>query len=167
MVNDEYKTKVDKLKEDLIYAMNEKYEGEFEIEDVTDSAYSKMALSQDKKIIDNSSHFYSEVASKLIESLEEYLDNLEDFNRRTIYRNSEVVEDTLKDLYKATEIFILSIRKNNADWQARLYECRKKEEKNGLSNIEKDSLEYKLFDVFSDMEDIFNFNKGDDEDEEN
>ena len=32
-----YKQKINKLKEDLIYAVNENYEGELEIENVTDS----------------------------------------------------------------------------------------------------------------------------------
>lgn len=62
-----YEQKINKLKEDLIYAVNENYEGELEIEDVTDSSYSRMLLGQDKKVIDGSNYFYSEAASKIIE----------------------------------------------------------------------------------------------------
>lgn len=41
-----YEKKINDLKENLIYAVNENYEGELEIEDVTDSAYYKMLLEQ-------------------------------------------------------------------------------------------------------------------------
>lgn len=159
MVNDEFIQKVDKLKEDLIYAVNEKYEGELEIEDVTSSTYHKMILNQDKKVIDNSSYFYAEAASKIIESLEEYLKDLGKFNRRTIFRNSEIIEDTLNDLYQTTEIFILSIRKNNASWQAKLDSYIDPRVKNEINNMKKDSLEYNLFNLINSIK----MDEGDDD----
>lgn len=163
MVNDEYVQKVDKLKEDLIYAVNEKYQGELEIKDVANSSYHKMVLEQNKKIINNSSYFYAEAASKIIESLEDYLKNLGRFNRRTIFRNSEVVKDTLDDLYKAAEILILSIRKNNAGWQAELYSYIEPKTMDVTGDIRKDSPEYKLFNLINNID----MDEGDDENEEN
>lgn len=115
-----YEQKINKLKEDLIYAVNENYEGELEIEDVTNSSYSKMVLGQDKKVIDGSNYFYSEATSKIIEVLENYCNDLAEFDGRTLYRNSEIVDETFNDFCKITEILILAIRKNNADWQVRL-----------------------------------------------
>lgn len=48
------KDKIDELKEDLIYAVDEHYDGELDIEDVTDTEYLEMKLKQDKKIFDTS-----------------------------------------------------------------------------------------------------------------
>lgn len=154
-----YEKKINDLKENLIYAVNENYEGEFEIEDVTDSAYYKMLLEQDKKVIDESSYFYAEAASKLIEVLENYCDNIKESNRKTVFRNSEIVEETLEDLCRAITILTLSIRKNNADWQVKLDKYLDKEENDSPNN----NLGEKLTDLFKNLEITL---KGDEENEE-
>lgn len=154
-----YEKKINDLKENLIYAVNENYEGELEIEDVTDSAYYKMLLEQDKKIIDESSYFYAEAASKLIEVLENYCDNMKESNRKTVFRNSEIVEETLEDLCRATTILTLSIRKNNADWQVKLDKYLDEEGNDSPNN----NLREKLTDLFKNLEITL---KGDEENEE-
>lgn len=153
-----YEQKINKLKEDLIYAVNENYEGELEIEDVTDSSYSRILLGQDKKVIDGSNYFYSEAASKIIEVLEDYCNDLAEFDGRTLYRNSEIVDETLGDFCRITKILTLAIRKNNADWQARLDSHMNKEDDDSSKN----ELGTKLADLFRNM--TLNF-EGDEEDD--
>ena len=154
----EHKQKIDKLKEDLIYAVNENYEGELEIEDVTNSSYSKMVLEQDKKVINGSNYFYSEAASKIIEVLENYCNDLAEFNGRTLYRNSEIVDETFNDFCKTTKILILAIRKNNADWQVRLNSHMDRKDNDSSES----KLKTKLSDLFKNMTLIF---KGDEKDD--
>lgn len=156
-----YEQKIDEMKESLIYAVNEHYEGELKIEDVTDSLYSKMVLEQDKKVIDNSSYFYAEAASELIEVLEKYCNSIKKSNKKTIFRNSEVVEETLNDLCQIIMVLILSIRKNNSDWQAKLSECVHKKKD---STSKKDFTDFgcKLAELIKDYEASF---KGDEEDD--
>lgn len=120
MFNDYY-NKIKKLKEDLIYAINERYDGEYEIEDVTDSAYTKMLLNSDKAIIDKSNEVFAEAAAKIMETIEQYTKDFANYDGRTLFRNSEIVTETLDDLCRAMQIFTLSIRKNNANWQAKLF----------------------------------------------
>lgn len=120
MFNDYY-NKIKKIKEDLIYAINEKYDGEYEIEDVTDSAYTKMLLNNDKTIIDESNKVFAEAAAKVMETIEQYTKDFSNYDGRTLFRNSEIVTETLDDLCRAVQIFTLSIRKNNANWQAKLF----------------------------------------------
>ena len=153
-----YKQKINKLKEDLIYAVNENYEGELEIEDVTNSSYSKMVLEQDKKVINGSNYFYSEAASKIIEVLENYCNDLAEFNGRTLYRNSEIVDETFNDFCKTTKILILAIRKNNADWQVRLNSHMDRKDNDSSES----KLKTKLSDLFKNMTLIF---KGDEKDD--
>lgn len=45
------KDRIDELKEDLIYAVDEHYDGELDIEDVADTEYLEMKLRQDKKFL--------------------------------------------------------------------------------------------------------------------
>lgn len=153
-----YEKKINDLKENLIYAVNENYEGELEIEDVTDSSYSKMVLEQDKKVIDGSNYFYSEAASKIIEVLENYCNDLAEFNGRTLYRNSEIVDETFNDFCRITKILTLAIRKNNADWQARLDNHMNRKD----DDSSKSKLETKLSDLVKNM--TLNF-KGDEKDD--
>ena len=153
-----YEQKINKLKEDLIYAVNENYEGELEIEDVTNSSYSKMVLGQDKKVIDGSNYFYSEAASKIIEVLENYCNDLAEFNGRILYRNSEIVDETFNDFCKITEILTLAIRKNNADWQARLDSHMDRKD----NDSSKSKLKTKLSDLFKNI--TLNF-EGDEKDD--
>lgn len=153
-----YKQKINKLKEDLIYAVNENYEGELEIENVTDSSYSKIVLGQDKKVIDGSNYFYSEAASKIIEVLEDYCNDLAEFDGRTLYRNSEIIDETFNDFCRITEILTLAIRKNNADWQARL--------DNHMNRKDDDSSKSKLGTKLSDLVKNMTLNfKGDEKDD--
>ena len=147
------------LKEKLLYSVFVYNQGELEIEDVTDSAYYKMLLEQDKKIIDESSYFYAEAASKLIEVLEDYCDNIKESNRKTVFRNSEIVEETLEDLCRAITILTLSIRKNNADWQVKLDKYLDEEGNDSPNN----NLGEKLTDLFKNLEITL---KGDEENEE-
>lgn len=153
-----YEKKINDLKENLIYAVNENYEGELEIEDVTDSSYSKMVLGQDKKMIDSSNYFYSEAASKTIEVLENYCNDLAEFDGRTLYRNSEIIDETFNDFCRITEILTLAIRKNNADWQARLDSHMDRKD----DDFSKSKLEIKLSDLFKNI--TLNF-EGDEEDD--
>ena len=153
-----YKQKINKLKEDLIYAVNENYEGELEIEDVTNSSYSKMVLGQDKKVIDGSNYFYSEAASKIIEVLENYCNDLAEFDGRTLYRNSEIIDETFNDFCRITEILTLAIRKNNADWQVRLDSHMDRKD----NDSSKSKLKTKLSDLVKNM--TLNF-KGDEKDD--
>lgn len=153
-----YKQKINKLKEDLIYAVNENYEGELEIEDVTNSSYSKMVLGQDKKVIDGSNYFYSEAVSKLIEVLENYCNDLAEFDGRTLYRNSEIIDETFNDFCRIIEILTLAIRKNNAGWQARL--------DNHMNRKDDDSSKSKLGTKLSDLVKNMTLNfKGDEKDD--
>ena len=142
-----YKQKINKLKEDLIYAVNENYEGELEIENVTDSSYSKIVLGQDKKVIDGSNYFYSEAASKIIEVLEDYCNDLTKFDGRTLYRNSEIIDETFNDFCKIIEILTLAIRKNNADWQVRLNSHMDRKD----NDSSKSKLKTKLSDLFKNI----------------
>lgn len=142
-----YKQKINKLKEDLIYAVNENYEGELEIENVTDSSYSKIVLGQDKKVIDGSNYFYSEAASKIIEILEDYCNDLAEFDGRTLYRNSEIIDETFNDFCKIIEILTLAIRKNNADWQVRLNSHMDRKD----NDSSKSKLKTKLSDLFKNI----------------
>ena len=87
MFND-YKDKLEKLKEDLIYAVEEKYNGELEIGDVAnDDSYLTMVLNQDKKVFNSSNELFSNAAAKMLELLEDYIKSFNEYDGRTIFRN--------------------------------------------------------------------------------
>ena len=120
MFND-YKDKLEKLKEDLIYAVEEKYNGELEIEDVAnDDSYLTMVLNQDKKVFNSSNELFSNAAAKMLELLEDYIKSFNEYDGRTIFRNRDIVEETLEDFCRTIQILTMSIRKNNATWQVLL-----------------------------------------------
>lgn len=115
-----YQDRLEKAKEDLIYAVEEHYEGELEIEDVAKDSYTQMVLKQNRKIYDSSIKLYSNIVSQLIESMEQYSEELENFNARTLFRNREIIDNTIEDLCRTSELLILSIRQLNAEWQVDL-----------------------------------------------
>lgn len=129
------KDKIDELKEDLIYAVDEHYDGELDIEDVTDTEYLEMKLKQDKKIFDTSNETLAETVSLSIKMMEYYLEILSTISNRTSHRNRALIEETFDDISKMSKILILSIRKNNAAWQALLYENKVDDNKKGTTTI--------------------------------
>nr|DAG70199.1 MAG TPA: hypothetical protein [Caudoviricetes sp.] len=129
------KDKIDELKEDLIYAVDEHYDGELDIEDVTDTEYLEMKLKQDKKIFDTSNETLAETVSLSIKMMEYYLERLSTISNRTSHRNRALIEETFDDISKMSKILILSIRKNNAAWQALLYENKVDDNKKGTTTI--------------------------------
>lgn len=129
------KDKIDELKEDLIYAVDEHYDGELDIEDVTDTEYLEMKLKQDKKIFDISNETLAETVSLSIKMMEYYLERLFTISNRTSHRNRALIEETFDDISKMSKILILSIRKNNAAWQALLYENKVDDNKKGTTTI--------------------------------
>lgn len=129
------KDKIDELKEDLIYAVDEHYDGELDIEDVTDTEYLEMKLKQDKKIFDTSNETLAETVSLSIKMMEYYLERLSTISNRTSHRNRALIEETFDDVSKMSKILILSIRKNNAAWQALLYENKVDDERKGTISI--------------------------------
>lgn len=129
------KDKIDELKEDLIYAVDEHYDGELDIEDVTDTEYLEMKLKQDKKIFDTSNETLAETVSLSIKMMEYYLERLSAISNRTSHRNRALIEETFDDISKMSKILILSIRKNNAAWQALLYENKVDDNKKGTTTI--------------------------------
>lgn len=124
----DYKKEIEKIKEDLIYAMNEKYQGELEISDVAKTPYEKMILQQDKKILYNTNLTFANVSAQIIEFLESYINEMEKFDPRTTKRNSDIITPTLYDLSRAVKIYIASIKVNNAIWQEKLLGFNNKEE---------------------------------------
>lgn len=116
----EYKDKIKKLKEDLIYAVEEKYKGELEIEDVADEPYLKMVLNQDKEVFNNSNDVFANAAAQLLETLDNYINSFSEYDGRTLLRNKVIIKETLNDLCRTIQILTLSIRKNNAAWQVNL-----------------------------------------------
>lgn len=129
------KEKIDELKEDLIYAVDEHYDGELDIEDVADTEFLEMKFKQDKKAFDISNESLAEVTSLSIKMMEYYLERLSTISNRTSYRNRGLIEETFEDMSRMSKILILSIRKNNAAWQALLYENKKDDEKKGKISI--------------------------------
>lgn len=160
MFND-YKDKLEKLKEDLIYAVEEKYNGELEIEDVAnDDSYLTMVLNQDKKIFNSSNELFSNAAAKMIELLEDYIKSFKEYDGRTIFRNRDTVEETLEDFCRTIQVLTISIRKNNAAWQVLLNNLI--EDENDLEdsgdnkqNTSNDLFAEKLFDLLEDLEKKF------------
>lgn len=118
----EYKDKIKQIKEDLIYAVDERYDGELQIEDAAKDAYTKMVLESDLEVYKESNLIFANTVSRVIDMLEIYIKDFEKFNGRTLFRNSAIVKDTLDDLIRTAQILTLSIRKNNADWQVKLDE---------------------------------------------
>lgn len=112
--------KIDELKEDLIYAVDEHYDGELDIEDVADTEYLEMKLEQDKKVFDITNGMLAETTSQTIKMMEEYLKELSTISNRTSYRNRELIEEIFDDMNRTAKVLILSIRKNNAAWQVLL-----------------------------------------------
>lgn len=112
--------KIDELKEDLIYAVDEHYDGELGIEDVADTEYLEMKLEQDKKVFDITNGMLAETTSQTIKMMEEYLKELSTISNRTSYRNRELIEEIFDDMNRTAKVLILSIRKNNAAWQVLL-----------------------------------------------
>lgn len=157
----EYKDKIKKLKEDLIYAVKEKYKGELEIEDVADEPYLKMVLNQDKEVFNNSNDVFANAAAQLLETLDNYINSFSKYDGRTLLRNKVIIEETLDDLCRTIQILTLSIRKNNAAWQVNLdslveddEEEVKKDEKK--ENKVKDDLFAKhISNAFEELEKIF------------
>lgn len=114
------KEKIDELKEDLIYAVDEHYDGELDIEDVADTEYLEMKLKQDKKIFDITNGMLAETVSQTIKMMEEYLEELSTISNRTSHRNRDLIEEIFDDMNRTAKVLILSIRKNNAAWQVLL-----------------------------------------------
>lgn len=117
---EEQREKIDELKEDLIYAVDEHYDGELDIEDVADTEYLEMKLEQDKKVFDITNGMLAETTSQTIKMMEEYLKELSTISNRTSYRNRELIEEIFDDMNRTAKVLILSIRKNNAAWQVLL-----------------------------------------------
>ena len=109
-------------------------------------------------MIDGSNYFYSEAASKIIEVLEDYCNDIAEFDGRTLYRNSEIIDETFNDFCKITEILTLAIRKNNANWQARLNSHMDRKD----NDSSKSKLKTKLSDLFKNI--TLNF-EGDEKDD--
>lgn len=114
------KEKIDELKEDLIYAVDEHYDGELDIEDVADTEYLEMKLRQDKKVFDITNGMLAETVSQTIKMMEEYLEELSTISNRTSHRNRDLIEEIFDDMNRTAKVLILSIRKNNAAWQVLL-----------------------------------------------
>lgn len=114
------KEKIDELKEDLIYAVDEHYDGELDIEDVADTEYLEMKLRQDKKVFDITNGMLAETVSQTIKMMEEYLEKLSTISNRTSHRNRDLIEEIFDDMNRTAKVLILSIRKNNAAWQVLL-----------------------------------------------
>lgn len=119
----------------MIYAVDEHYDGELDIEDVTDTEYLEMKLKQDKKIFDTSNETLAETVSLSIKMMEYYLERLSTISNRTSHRNRALIEETFDDISKMSKILIPSIRKNNAAWQALLYENKVDDNKKGTTTI--------------------------------
>ena len=120
--------RLDEVKEKVIAAMEEHYEGETEIEDVAQSPYDRMVLNQDRKIIDVTNNFIADAASCVIEIGERYLEEINSHNPKNAFRNREFVENFIEDIYKQATILSLSIRRNNAEWQYMLSQHSKNNE---------------------------------------
>ena len=135
-VKKDLEKQINELKEDLIHAVNEHYKGELEIEDVTDTSYGKMALTQDKETIDLVNGNIAESISKQIGMLENLIDEAFELDRRTLLRNSEVIEGAIFDLTQSIKILTLSIRKNNALWQVILSDWQAMESEGSEEDIE-------------------------------
>lgn len=112
--------KIDELKEDLIYAVDEHYDGELGIEDVAATEYLEMKLKQDKKVFDITNGLLAETVSQTIKMMEEYLEELSTISNRTSHRNRELIEEIFDDMNRTAKVLTLSIRKNNAAWQVLL-----------------------------------------------
>lgn len=138
-VKKDLEKKIAELKENLIYAITEHYEGELEIDDVTDTSFGRMVLKQDKSIINMVNANMAESISEQIKMLENFVEEISEHNGRTVLRNAEIIEDAIFDLMQSIKILTLSIRKNNAYWQAELSEMLEDEDEE--ENDEDDALE--------------------------
>lgn len=127
-VKKDLEKKIAELKENLIYAITEHYEGELEIDDVTDTSFGRMVLKQDKSIINMVNANMAESISEQIKMLENFVEEISEHNGRTVLRNAEIIEDAIFDLMQSIKILTLSIRKNNAYWQAELSEMLEDED---------------------------------------
>ena len=127
-VKKDLEKKIAELKENLIYAITEHYEGELEIDDVTDTSFGRMVLKQDKSIINMVNANMAESISEQIKMLENFVEEISKHNGRTVLRNAEIIEDAIFDLMQSIKILTLSIRKNNAYWQAELSEMLEDED---------------------------------------
>lgn len=127
-VKKDLEKKIAELKENLIYAITEHYEGELEIDDVTDTSFGRMVLKQDESIINMVNTNMAESISEQIKMLENFVEEIFEHNGRTVLRNAEIIEDAIFDLMQSIKILTLSIRKNNAYWQAELSEMLKDED---------------------------------------
>lgn len=127
-VKKDLEKKIAELKENLIYAITEHYEGELEIDDVTDTSFGRMVLKQDESIINMVNTNMAESISEQIKMLENFVEKISEHNGRTVLRNAEIIEDAIFDLMQSIKILTLSIRKNNAYWQAELSEMLEDED---------------------------------------
>lgn len=127
-VKKDLEKKIAELKENLIYAITEHYEGELEIDDVTDTSFGRMVLKQDESIINMVNANMAESISEQIKMLENFVEEISEHNGRTVLRNAEIIEDAIFDLMQSIKILTLSIRKNNAYWQAELSEMLEDED---------------------------------------
>ena len=87
-----------------------------------------MALKQDESIINMVNANMAESISEQIKMLENFVEEISEHNGRTVLRNAEIVEDAISDLMQSIKILTLSIRKNNAYWQAELSEMLEDED---------------------------------------
>lgn len=127
-VKKDLEKKIAELKENLIYAITEHYEGELEIDDVTDTSFGRMVLKQDESIINMVNANMAESISEQIKMLENFVEEISEHNGRTVLRNAEIIEDAIFDLMQSIKILTLSIRRNNAYWQAELSEMLEDED---------------------------------------
>lgn len=127
-VKKDLEKKIAELKENLIYAITEHYEGELEIDDVTDTSFGRMVLKQDESIINMVNANIAESISEQIKMLENFVEEISEHNGRTVLRNAEIIEDAIFDLMQSIKILTLSIRRNNAYWQAELSEMLEDED---------------------------------------
>ena len=127
-VKKDLEKKIAELKENLIYAITEHYEGELEIDDVTNTSFGRMVLKQDESIINMVNANMAESISEQIKMLENFVEEISEHNGRTVLRNAEIIEDAIFDLMQSIKILTLSIRKNNAYWQAELSEMLEDED---------------------------------------
>lgn len=127
-VKKDLEKKIAELKENLIYAITEHYEGELEIDDVTDTSFGRMVLKQDESIINMVNANMAESISEQIKMLENFVEEVSEHNGRTVLRNAEIIEDAIFDLMQSIKILTLSIRKNNAYWQTELSEMLEDED---------------------------------------
>lgn len=176
-----YKKRLDTLKEDLIYAVKEHYKGEYTIDSVTDSLFEKMILEQDKQVIQYSTDLYVDLITTLIDNAETFIKGAKEFDNRTLFRNEEIVNETLEDLCRTIEIFTLSIRKNNAFWQYDLSKYDNSDEDDDDEGEDEDddadvSISYecwhgekpddftsKVIDIIEELESLFKNHNHDDE----